>query len=142
MLIKVFWYLHRKLHFEIQKSSAKPSSFFSLILTHLLWKMQRWTCSNIVKTGWLEYCERSNKYLYPADIWDKILKNGPSKICGRQPLKNLKRYGLPKAVHIPSNFERLSSTNVTWSILEYFVPYTCSKSIIETPEQCAKSLQS
>ena len=20
-------------------------------------------------------------------IWDKILKNGPSKICGRQPLK-------------------------------------------------------
>ena len=23
-------------------------------------------------------------------IWDKIFKNGPSKICGRQPLKNLK----------------------------------------------------
>ena len=23
-------------------------------------------------------------------IWDKIYKNGPSKICGRQPLKNLK----------------------------------------------------
>ena len=26
--------------------------------------------------------------------WDKALKNGPSKICGRQPLKNLKGYGL------------------------------------------------
>ena len=28
-------------------------------------------------------------------IWDKVFKNGPSKICGRQPLKNLK-YGLLK----------------------------------------------
>ena len=23
-------------------------------------------------------------------IWDKVSKDGPSKICGRQPLKNLK----------------------------------------------------
>ena len=30
-------------------------------------------------------------------LWDKVFKNGPSKICGRQPLKNLKRYGLLKA---------------------------------------------
>ena len=22
--------------------------------------------------------------------WDKVFKNGPNKICGRQPLKNLK----------------------------------------------------
>ena len=28
--------------------------------------------------------------------WDKVFQNGPSKICGRQPLKHLKRYGLPK----------------------------------------------
>ena len=41
--------------------------------------------------------------------WDKVFKNGPSKIYGRQPLKNLKRYGLPKA-------------DFTRSILEYFVP--------------------
>ena len=27
-------------------------------------------------------------------IWVKVLKNGLSKICGRQPLKNLKWYGL------------------------------------------------
>ena len=33
-------------------------------------------------------------------IWDKVLKNGQSKICGRQPLKYF-----------------------TWPILEYFVPY-------------------
>ena len=26
----------------------------------------------------------------------KVFKNGPSKICGRQPLKNLKWYGVPK----------------------------------------------
>ena len=27
-------------------------------------------------------------------IWDKVFKNGLSKICGRQPLKNLKEYDL------------------------------------------------
>ena len=26
--------------------------------------------------------------------WDKVFKNGPSKVCGRQPLKDLKWYGL------------------------------------------------
>ena len=31
--------------------------------------------------------------------WDKVFKNGPSKICGRQPLEIF-----------------------TWSILEYFAP--------------------
>ena len=35
--------------------------------------------------------------------WGKVLKNGRSKICGRQPLKKLKWYGLP-ADHITSNF--------------------------------------
>ena len=24
--------------------------------------------------------------------WDKVFQNGPIKICGRQPLKNLKGY--------------------------------------------------
>ena len=33
-------------------------------------------------------------------ICDKAFKNGPSKICGRQPLKTF-----------------------TWSIIEYFAPY-------------------
>ena len=46
-------------------------------------------------------------------IWDKIFKNGPSKICGRQPLKNLKGYGLL----------RLSFTNFTWFIRDDFAPY-------------------
>ena len=37
--------------------------------------------------------------------WDKrVFKNGSSKICRRQPLKNLKRYGLPKADCTPSIF--------------------------------------
>ena len=35
----------------------------------------------------------------PRDKRDKVLKNDPSKICGRQTLKNFK-----------------------WAILEYFVP--------------------
>ena len=31
-----------------------------------------------------------------SSIWDKVFKKRPSKICGRQPLKNLKGYGLLK----------------------------------------------
>ena len=31
-----------------------------------------------------------------GDNWDKVLKNVPSKICGKQPLKNLMGYGLLK----------------------------------------------
>ena len=29
-------------------------------------------------------------------MWDKVFKSGPSKICGRQSLKNLNGYGLVK----------------------------------------------
>ena len=36
----------------------------------------------------------NNYYLIYGLTWDKVLKNGPSKICGRQPLKNLTGYGL------------------------------------------------
>ena len=39
---------------------------------------------------------RSDKKDITTYNWDKVLKNGPSKICGRQPLKNLKGYGLLK----------------------------------------------
>ena len=37
-----------------------------------------------------------NNYLQKTLKWDKVFKNGPSKFRGMQPLKNLKRYGLPK----------------------------------------------
>ena len=38
------------------------------------------------------------------NIWAKVFKNGQSKICGRQPLKNVRKYGFLKADHTPSNF--------------------------------------
>ena len=37
---------------------------------------------------------------FVGQLWDKVFKNGPSKICGRQPLKNF-----------------------NWSILEYLDPF-------------------
>ena len=56
-------------------------------------------------------------------MWDKVFKSGPSKICGRQPLKNLKGYGA-------DHFKRLSSTDFTWSTLEYLVPFKILLTII------------
>ena len=32
--------------------------------------------------------EKSNKASHNHHKWDKVFKNGPSKICGRQTLKN------------------------------------------------------
>ena len=54
-------------------------------------------------------------------IWDNIFKNGLSKACGRQPLKKLKGYGLLEQTISLQIFQKLSSTNFIWSILEYFV---------------------
>ena len=43
----------------------------------------------------------------------KVFKNGPRKICGKQPLNNLKGYGLPKADYNPVHFLKChSSTSV------------------------------
>ena len=58
-----------------------------------------------------------------TNIWDKVFNNGPSKICGRQSLKNLKGHDLLKQTISFQIFQRLSSTNLTWSILEYFVSF-------------------
>ena len=50
------------------------------------------------------------------NIWVKVFKNGPSKICGRQSLKNLKRYALPKQT--TEKFLKATFHKFTWSILE------------------------
>ena len=75
----------------------------------------------------------------PLREWTKY---GPSIICGRKPLKNLKGYGLPKKTMSFKLFKRLSSTKFTWSILEYFIPFDIkifwSKG--DAPEQSPKRI--
>ena len=45
-------------------------------------------------------CRTCANYSFKHIIWDKVFKNGPNKICGRQPLKDF-----------------------TWSVLDNFVPF-------------------
>ena len=45
------------------------------------------------------------------------------KFVEDMPLKDLKEYGLFKQITLLQNFYRLSSTNFTWSILEYCFPF-------------------
>ena len=45
-------------------------------------------------------------------MWDKVYKNGLSKICGRQPLKDLKGYRLLKADGNLSNFLKAVFQNI------------------------------
>ena len=41
----------------------------------------------------------NKQFWHATHIWDKVFKRGLGRFCGRQSLKNLKRYGL-----LPSNF--------------------------------------
>ena len=60
--------------------------------------------------------------------WVNSFKNGPSKTCGRQHVKNLKLYGLPRQTISPQFF--------TWSILECIVSYILLPQIYELLLYC------
>ena len=74
------------------------------------------------KDHWKKISQSFNSLRTYCHIWPKLFENGPSKISGRQPLKNLKWYGLLKADHLTPNFLKTVFTNLAWSILEHLVP--------------------
>ena len=70
---------------------------FSIVyVTKSTWRPTKCCHRSRVSTSYLHY----KLMILCKDIWDKVFKNGPTRICGTQPLKNF-----------------------TWSILECFVPY-------------------
>ena len=52
--------------------------------------------------------------------WDIVFKSGPSKICGRQPSKNLKGYGMLKQILRPYFFNTLSQILLYKSVINGF----------------------
>ena len=50
----------------------------------------------LIKPNLLAVAETERQPEAAIDIWVYVFKNGPSEVCGRQPLRNLKRYGLLK----------------------------------------------
>ena len=54
------------------------------------------------------------------DIWDKVFKNKPSKICRRQPLKHLKGYSLTWTDHTPKIF--LKAVSHKFFLDHYWIP--------------------
>ena len=57
-------------------------------LSQMIEKIQQWTRADTLNTVF------KNTFLH--NVWEKVFKNWPSKICGRPSLKKLKRYGLLK----------------------------------------------
>ena len=53
----------------------------------------------------LEFFLRKYIIVNVQNVWDKVFKNEPSKLCGRQLLKNLKWYGLLKQTSRPFCFK-------------------------------------
>ena len=65
--------------------------------------MYSWKCEAVYQNTFSGELSKKNIWNNPSRIlmlygtnWGKVFKNGPSNICGRQPLKNLKSYCLPK----------------------------------------------
>ena len=56
--------------------------------------LKRWFCLQLLCFGSVY------SYFNKKIIWDKVFKTGPSKICGRQPLKKLKGYGLLQTISL------------------------------------------
>ena len=84
-LIRLKWpvcHYHATIFLDYEKTTQINLLFLSLVL-----KLQFFTILNFFRRALDSF----------KNIWDKVLKNGPSEI--------------------------LSSTNFTWSILEYFVPF-------------------
>ena len=54
---------------------------------------------------WNFFCENIYIIVNVQNVWDKVFKNEPSKLCGRQLLKNLKWYGLLKQTSRPFCFK-------------------------------------
>ena len=71
-----------------KKSVVKIISFFFLCLEY------RSNFEDVIFVRKYYSSQYKKDYLHINCIWDKIFKNGPSRICGRQPLKHLTGYGL------------------------------------------------
>ena len=84
-------------------------------------------------------------------IWDKVFKNGLGKICGRQPLKNLKEYDLLKQTIQPFKFFKgcLPQTlldpflnTLSHILLQKMDPLQMSGRVLSAPLNCGVFLTS
>ena len=73
-------------------NAVKVTEFPQKIAIIFLW-------SKIFHCQW-QTLDQFQYRLPPKIIWGKAFKNGPSIICRRQPLKNLKLYGLFKHLQV------------------------------------------
>ena len=61
-------------------------------------------CSDKLQNNMEVTINKTFKWFSPQKIiCDKVFQSGPSKICGRQPLKDLKGYGLLKQTFQPQS---------------------------------------
>ena len=98
--------------------------FFTLKILGLItnFSLQRFSCNFYHISQ--DLSKRSKKTQFFDFSWncilDKVFKNGPSKICGRQPLKNLKKYDLLKAVFHKFYFVHFWTLCPIWIQAAYF----------------------
>ena len=74
----------------------------TLMFSHVV-SLNRYICQLKLKLSFLSYRYPTQNCFHILYIWDKVFKKRPSTICGRQPSKNLKGYGLLYVDHTPSN---------------------------------------
>ena len=67
-----------------------------VILNFLGSVYELWTCSFLLNEFLKEISFFAQCVEQEKALWDNLFKNGERKVCGRQPIKNLKWYDLPK----------------------------------------------
>ena len=106
---------------------------YSIFSDNFLWRVESWflqisriiyqnfSLSNSILTKKNVIYVKNKNILVIVSILhklNKVFKNGPSKFCRIQPLKNLK--------WCQFNFLKAVFTNFTWSIFEYIASNQCS----------------
>ena len=79
--------------------------------------MKKFIDSGLLSDTLMQVISKQDQH-FVIKIWDKVFKNRPSKICGRQPLKNF-----------------------TCFILEYFAPYVFSLNKVPSNHTVSKTLE-
>ena len=68
---------------------------------HIFWRQRDGASIDVLVVRWYNRnsIRTRKKQQLQCNMWDKAFNNGLSKICRRQPLKNLKGYDMLKADH-------------------------------------------
>ena len=104
---KVLQFLFPSLNFNHNTVRLKRTMRLPASVDYDMWCLSE-AYMRLFQTSMMELFRQNSLSLtiFPKSsiIWGKVFKNGPSEICGKQPLKNMKWYGLLRLTFLSADF--------------------------------------